>query len=132
MVPPSTRRTLLAGLVLCFGVQTWLVYSDEPSGVRLEGEELAGAHAWQRHNCQSCHQLYGFGGFLGPDLTNAADRLGPDGLRQRLEQVVTEGAGQMPAFDTSPDERAALVAFLQAYVFTILTCLYLNDAIHLH
>lgn len=25
-----------------------------------------------------------------------------------------------------------LVAFLQAYVFTILTCLYLNDAIHLH
>jgi F-type H+-transporting ATPase subunit a len=25
-----------------------------------------------------------------------------------------------------------LVAFLQAYIFTILTCLYLNDAIHLH
>jgi len=25
-----------------------------------------------------------------------------------------------------------IVAFLQAYVFTILTCLYLNDAIHLH
>ncbi|HXP12725.1 MAG TPA: F0F1 ATP synthase subunit A, partial [Stellaceae bacterium] len=25
-----------------------------------------------------------------------------------------------------------LVAVLQAYVFTILTCLYLNDAIHLH
>jgi F-type H+-transporting ATPase subunit a len=25
-----------------------------------------------------------------------------------------------------------LIAFLQAYVFTILTCLYLNDAIHMH
>jgi F-type H+-transporting ATPase subunit a len=25
-----------------------------------------------------------------------------------------------------------LVAALQAYVFTILTCMYLNDAIHLH
>ena len=25
-----------------------------------------------------------------------------------------------------------LIAFLQAYVFTILTCLYINDAIHLH
>jgi len=24
------------------------------------------------------------------------------------------------------------VAILQAYVFTILTCIYLNDAIHLH
>jgi F-type H+-transporting ATPase subunit a len=25
-----------------------------------------------------------------------------------------------------------LIAFLQAYVFAILTCLYLNDALHLH
>ena len=25
-----------------------------------------------------------------------------------------------------------LIAFLQAYVFTVLTCLYLNDALHLH
>ena len=25
-----------------------------------------------------------------------------------------------------------LVAFLQAYVFTVLTCLYLNDALNLH
>jgi F-type H+-transporting ATPase subunit a len=24
------------------------------------------------------------------------------------------------------------VAFLQAYIFTILSCIYLNDAIHLH
>jgi F-type H+-transporting ATPase subunit a len=25
-----------------------------------------------------------------------------------------------------------LVAFLQAYVFAILTCLYLHDAVHMH
>ncbi|MGD9512235.1 MAG: F0F1 ATP synthase subunit A, partial [Geminicoccaceae bacterium] len=25
-----------------------------------------------------------------------------------------------------------VVAFLQAYIFTVLTCLYLNDAIHMH
>jgi F-type H+-transporting ATPase subunit a len=25
-----------------------------------------------------------------------------------------------------------LVAFLQAFVYTILTCIYLNDALHLH
>jgi F-type H+-transporting ATPase subunit a len=24
------------------------------------------------------------------------------------------------------------IAFLQAYVFTVLTCIYLHDAIHLH
>ena len=25
-----------------------------------------------------------------------------------------------------------IIAFLQAYVFAILTCVYLNDALHLH
>jgi F-type H+-transporting ATPase subunit a len=25
-----------------------------------------------------------------------------------------------------------LVAFLQAYVFAVLTCMYLNDAVHVH
>jgi F-type H+-transporting ATPase subunit a len=25
-----------------------------------------------------------------------------------------------------------VVAILQAYIFTVLTCLYLNDAIHMH
>ncbi len=25
-----------------------------------------------------------------------------------------------------------IIAFLQAYVFTILTCVYLNDALHMH
>jgi F-type H+-transporting ATPase subunit a len=25
-----------------------------------------------------------------------------------------------------------LIAFLQAYVFTILTCIYLNDSLHMH
>jgi len=25
-----------------------------------------------------------------------------------------------------------LIAFLQAYVFAVLTCLYLNDALHMH
>ena len=35
-----------------------------------------------------------------------------------------------------PDRRdhalELLVAFLQAYVFAILTCIYLNEALHLH
>ena len=25
---------------------------------------------WQKYNCQSCHQIYSLGGYLGPDLTN--------------------------------------------------------------
>ena len=40
--------------------------------------------------------------------------------------------GRVPlAFTTSFTGLELLVALLQAYVFTILTCLYLHDAIHL-
>ena len=28
--------------------------------------------------------------------------------------------------------KSRMVAFLQAYVFAILTCIYLNDALHMH
>jgi F-type H+-transporting ATPase subunit a len=36
------------------------------------------------------------------------------------------------AFTTAFYLLEVLVAVLQAYVFTILTCIYLHDAIHLH
>lgn len=42
-------------------------------------------------------------------------------------------AGVAPLFmDVVLTGFEVLVAFLQAYVFTVLTCLYLNDALHLH
>ena len=48
--------------------------------------------------------------------------------------VVTLGvAGFLPlAFIVALTGLEILIAFLQAYVFAILTCLYINDAIHLH
>ena len=107
---PGVRRALLGGLVLCFAFQTTLVYFD-PAGFEPLGQEaLAGRRIWHRNNCQSCHQLYGFGGFLGPDLTNAASRLAP----QRFVRLLNEGSGRMPAFDLSVDEAAAVMAFLWA------------------
>ena len=35
----------------------------------------SGKLVWQKHNCQSCHQLYGLGGYLGPDLTNVISQV---------------------------------------------------------
>jgi mono/diheme cytochrome c family protein len=96
--------------VLCFGVQTALVYFDPSRVAPLGPEAAAGRRIWQRNNCQSCHQIYGFGGFLGPDLTNAASRLAP----QRFVRLLAEGSGRMPAFDLSVEEAAAVMAFLWA------------------
>ena len=42
-------------------------------------------------------------------------------------------AGFVPlAFVVALSGLEFLIAFLQAYVFAILTCLYINDALHLH
>jgi mono/diheme cytochrome c family protein len=91
-------------------LQTGLVYTDASSAPPLSGPALEGRRLWHTHNCQACHQLYGYGGFLGPDLTNAAGRLTPE----RVEQILTEGSGAMPAFEFEPDQREAVVAFLEA------------------
>ncbi len=104
------RQVLLVSLVAVFFLQGWLVYTD-PAGratAALSGQASAGRDVWHRHNCQSCHQIYGFGGFLGPDLTNATERL----TRARVDTVLTIGAGQMPAFDLSDADRRAIEAFL--------------------
>ena len=48
--------------------------------------------------------------------------------------IVSLGAfGAVPfAFVVALTGLEFVIAFLQAFVFTILTCLYINDALHLH
>ena len=108
MFTPARKKLLLAVLVLSFGVQTGLVYSDvrsEPLSVAArEGRAL-----WQAYACQTCHQFYGQGGFLGPDLTNAASRVDST----RLVSLLTVGSGQMPPLGFSDAESAAMAAFLR-------------------
>ena len=108
MFTPARKKLLLAVLVLSFGVQTGLVYSDvrsEPLSVAArEGRAL-----WKAHACQTCHQFYGQGGFLGPDLTHAASRVDST----RLVSLLTVGSGQMPPLGFSDAETAAMAAFLR-------------------
>lgn len=104
------RKLLMSGLVAAFAVQTALVYLDDTADpLSLQTEEaVRGRRLWHEHNCQSCHQIHGFGGFLGPDLTNAAQRL----TEARLEEVLTDGVAQMPAFHMDEDDRNDILIFL--------------------
>ena len=110
-----TRRALLIVLVAIFLIQTFFVYSDPAGrGTQLSPLAMQGRALWHRHNCQSCHQIYGFGGFLGPDLTNLAGRLGADdssALEHRFQSVLTSGSARMPAFHMTTGEQQALAAF---------------------
>ena len=106
----GARKLLMALLVFAYVVQTGIVYFDDTADSReaLSPLALEGRQIWHAHNCQACHQFYGFGGFLGPDLTNAAGRL----TRPRLDQVLTKGVLPMPAFWMSSREIDAIEAYL--------------------
>jgi nitric oxide reductase subunit C len=104
------RKLLMALLLASFAGQSALVYFDDTAD-KLPGlSELGvkGRRIWHDHNCGVCHQVYGFGGFLGPDLTNAAQRL----PRSRYEEVLTLGTAQMPAFHFTSQQISAVEQFL--------------------
>jgi len=106
----GSRRVLFGILFCTFVIQTVLVYIDDTGyrTPRLSDRAKAGWKLWHDNNCQSCHQIYGFGGFLGPDLTNAIQHL----AEERLQSILTEGLTPMPAFHFSPSEIAEITRFL--------------------
>ncbi|MCA8975531.1 MAG: c-type cytochrome [Planctomycetes bacterium] len=109
------RKVLMAALVAAFVGQTTLVYTDDTADRTPPLSELAiaGRRIWHDNNCQACHQIYGFGGFLGPDLTNAARRLSREYLTTVLTTGPNNGQTQMPAFHMDEDQIAAVREFLQ-------------------
>ena len=81
-----------------------------------EGSKLSpnlaseGRLIWQKYNCQSCHQLYSLGGYLGPDLTN---HLSKENGELILKNIVQSGTGAMPKFTLTEDEMLNLIEFLK-------------------
>ncbi len=83
---------------------------------RLDARVVAGKHAFERHNCNDCHTILGFGAYYAPDLTRVYARLGEDAVRRRLEapEVVFAGSyRKMPQQHLAPGEIDDLVAFLR-------------------
>lgn len=97
-------------LAIAFAIYTPAVYYFSASGGEkaLSGKEVAGWQLWQDKNCQSCHQLYGLGGYLGPDLTNVMSGKGSDYMRG----IIQYGTGRMPNLNLSAGEVEDIIAFL--------------------
>jgi len=102
------KRHMLSGLLVAYGAGSWFAYQGSGRSDIANAEVRSGMRVWQESNCVGCHQLYGLGGYMGPDLTNAHGDLGPE----RIRTFVRYGTGRMPAH--ALDDRALndLVAFL--------------------
>ncbi len=72
---------------------------------------LAGQQIWQQKNCQACHQIYGLGGYMGPDLTNAISDKGKG--EQYLRMIIQTGTLRMPRFNLTEEQLDQVIAFLK-------------------
>lgn len=100
----------LGGLVVLFAVYNFTVYKV-PTKQKLSAKALSGQQIWQSNNCFDCHQLYGLGGYLGPDLTNIYSN--PNKGPRYITAMLNSGVKTMPVFHFSKEETEALLAFLQ-------------------
>jgi nitric oxide reductase subunit C len=103
-------RSILFALCAAFALYTASVYlrgDGSAKHVQPDAEAEAGQQLWQEKNCQSCHQLYGLGGYLGPDLTNVAAK-----GRPYMRVFIRNGTARMPDFHLNAAEVDQLLAFL--------------------
>ena len=70
-----------------------------------------GKDLFQQYNCTACHQLYGLGGYLGPELTTAYS----DKLRGEfyLKTFLKNGGSRMPNFHFKDQEIGDIIDFLK-------------------
>jgi nitric oxide reductase subunit C len=107
------KGSIYVGFILMFGSYTWYIYQQKnknESGL-IQHQVEAGKAIWQQKNCVACHQLYGLGGFLGPDLTNVYSTHGKGPAY--IKAFVRGGTTVMPSFELDENEMDNLLAFLQ-------------------
>ena len=89
------------------------VYSNcDNRGDAAPGKHVDNGFAiWQQKNCQSCHQIYGLGGYMGPDLTNITSD--PAKGTAYAKAFITYGSAKMPNFQLNEQQVDDLIAFLK-------------------
>lgn len=102
-------------LFLALTVDTHRQFDALTHADRLNDQVVAGKRAFERHNCNDCHTILGFGGYYAPDLTRVYTRLGGDSIRRRLEHpevAFADSYRKMPQQHLEPQEIEDVVAYL--------------------
>jgi len=101
---------ILVGAFAVYSVCVY-VFCDRHNNEGIPNDTVkAGWTLWQQKNCQSCHQLYGLGGYLGPDLTNDYSAVGKGPLY--MAAFISHGTARMPDFNLNTTQTEQLISFL--------------------
>lgn len=75
------------------------------------GPAAEGKLLFQKYNCQACHQIYGLGGYMGPDLTNVYSTPGKGPVY--MATFLQNGTYRMPNFHFDKYAISALISYLE-------------------
>ncbi len=105
--------TIFLFLIGVFSIYNYFLYTSNSNyyTVKLSKKAVRGEELWLKNNCNSCHQIYGLGGYLGPDLTNVYSKEGKG--EKYIKSIVNSGINSMPKFNFSEEEKSSLVQFLK-------------------
>ena len=110
----SSKYLILILVFICvFSIYNFIIYTSksEYKTIHLSQKALKGENIWLQNNCNSCHQIYGLGGYLGPDITNVYSREGKG--EKYIKTIVNSGIKSMPKFNFSEEEKNQLVQFFK-------------------
>lgn len=83
---------------------------------KLSDQAVSGKRTFEKHNCNDCHTILGFGGYYAPDLTRVVRRVGEEGIRFRVtspEKAFERSFRKMPHQGLSEGEISDLIAFFR-------------------
>ncbi len=105
------RFVVISLLLAVFIGYSFYLYAALPVKVAAANKEAdSGKLVWQQYNCNACHQVYGLGGYLGPDLTNVYSVKGP----AYIQAFLKNGTTIMPNYQLTGREITDLTAFLES------------------
>ena len=109
----SRYLIILSVLIGLFSIYNSFIYTSKSAykNIHLSENAIKGENIWLKNNCNSCHQIYGLGGYLGPDITNVYSRKGKG--EKYIKTILNSGIKSMPKFNFSEEEKDVLVQFFK-------------------
>jgi nitric oxide reductase subunit C len=106
---------IMGFLLISFFIYTGFVYTigtdtEHPSNP-MNDAAVKGKDLFQQYNCISCHQVYGLGGYIGPDLTNAYSRSNQN--TAYIKAMLQNGSARMPNFQMNDDQIQSITEYLK-------------------
>ena len=101
--------TTLCVMFAAYSLHVYTAGTAAPHLQPMSAEARHGQDLFQQNNCIACHQFYGLGGYMGPDLTNVISNGGP----AYAKAFIVAGTRAMPNYGFTPEEADALVEYLK-------------------